>query len=74
VPANLTLIPPPPYSPELNLVERLWLYLRKHHWSNRVYEDIGALEATAECGWRAVCLDPDRTKIVCRCGYADTGS
>lgn len=74
VPANLTLIPLPPYSPELNPVERLWLYLREHHWSNRVYTDIGALEAAAESAWRAVCLDPDKIKTVCRCTYADTGS
>jgi transposase len=28
VPANLTLIPLPPYSPELNPVERVWEHLR----------------------------------------------
>src|SRR5262249_32776523 len=72
--ANLTLIPLPPYSPELNPVERLWLYLRGHHWSNRVYKGIGALEAAAECAWRVVCLDPDKSKTVCRCGYAVAGS
>jgi integrase len=27
---------PPPYSPELNPVGRLWRHLRDHHWSNRV--------------------------------------
>ena len=30
VPANLTLIHPPPYSLELNPVERVWEYLRDH--------------------------------------------
>ncbi len=74
VPANLTLIALPPYSPELNPVERLWLYLREHHGSNRVYRDIGALEAAAESAWRVVCLDPDKIKTVCRCSYANTGS
>jgi DDE superfamily endonuclease len=29
VPANVTLIPLPSYSPELNPVERVWLYLRE---------------------------------------------
>ena len=38
VPANVSLIQLPPYSPELNPVENLWHYLRAHHWSNRVYE------------------------------------
>ena len=29
VPDNVTLLPLPPYSPELNPVERVWLYLRE---------------------------------------------
>src|SRR5262249_16378338 len=37
MPANVTALRLPPYSPELNPVERLWHYLREHHWSNRVY-------------------------------------
>jgi hypothetical protein len=70
-PANITLVPLPPYAPELNPVERLWLYLRERHWSNRVYRDADALEEAAVAGWRAVCLNPDRIKTVCRCDYAD---
>ena len=73
-PANLTLVTLPPYSPELNPVERLWLYLRRHHWSNRVYADIGAVERAAAEGWRAVCLNPERIKTVCRCEYLTAGS
>jgi putative transposase len=69
VPANLTVVGLPPYSPELNPVERLWLYLRHHHWSNRVYADLDALEAAAVSGWRAVCLHPDKVKTICRCEY-----
>ena len=69
VPANLTVVTLPPYSPELNPVERLWLYLRQHHWSNRVYKDIDALERAAVAGWRAVCLTPEKVKTVCRCEY-----
>src|SRR3954451_19294312 len=37
VPANLTLIHPPPYSPELNPVERVWEYLRDRWLSHRVF-------------------------------------
>lgn len=29
VPDNITLVPLPPYSPELNPVERVWLYLKE---------------------------------------------
>lgn len=74
VPANLTVVTLPPYSPELNPVERLWLYLRGHHWSNRVYPDIGAVEEAAVSGWRAVCLHPEKIKTICRCEYLPPGS
>ena len=30
VPSNITLLELPPYSPELNPVERVWHYLRSH--------------------------------------------
>ena len=39
VPANVTLVPLPPYSPELNPVERVWLYLRERFLSLRVLAD-----------------------------------
>jgi len=74
IPGNLTAVTLPPYSPELNPVERLWLYLRQDHWSNRVYADIDALEEAAVAGWRAVCLHPEKVKTICRCEYLPPGS
>ena len=64
----------PPYAPELNPVERLWLYLRQHHWSNRTLADIDALEEAAVAGWRAVCLKPEKVRSICRCEYAINGT
>src|SRR6266853_1706180 len=43
VPANLTLMPLPPKSPELNPVENIWQFIRDNWLSNRVfrsYDDI----------------------------------
>jgi DDE superfamily endonuclease len=43
VPANITLVPLPPRSPELNPVENVWQFLRENWLSNREfasYEDI----------------------------------
>jgi len=74
IPAKLTLLRLPPYSPELNPVERLWHYLREHHRSNRVYAGIKELEQAAVCGWRAACLRPEIVQSVCRCEYAQAGS
>ena len=73
-PANITPVTLPPYAPELNPVERLWLYLRQHHWSNRTYADVAALEEAAVTGWRAVCLTPEKVRTICRCEYAGNGS
>ena len=49
VPNNVTPVPLPPYSPELNPVERIWLYLRERFLSHRLlqdYEDIAKPAAT----------------------------
>ena len=43
VPANVTLVPLPPYSPELNPVERVWLYLRERFLSHRVLDGYPAV-------------------------------
>lgn len=72
-PANMAPVTLPPYSPELNPVERRGLYLREHHGANRTYRDLAAPEEAAVAGWRAVGLDPDKIQTVCRCEYA-TGS
>ena len=50
VPANITLMPLPPRSPELNPTENVWQYMRQNWLSNRVftsYDDILALCAEA---------------------------
>ena len=63
VPANLTLVHLPPYSPELNPVERVWLYLRERWLSHRVLA--GGYEAVldAACAaWNALLAEPGRLR------------
>lgn len=69
VPANVTLLGLPPYSPELNPIEDLWHYLRAHHWSNRSYEDWEALKVAAAEGLVTVGTDAERIKTVCAAPY-----
>lgn len=40
---NITIIILPPYSPELNPVERLWLYMKNKFIKNRIYDSIEEL-------------------------------
>jgi transposase len=43
VPPNITLVPLPPRSPELDPVERVWLYVRERFLSLRVFPDYRAI-------------------------------
>jgi len=54
VPGNVTLLPLPPYSPELNPVERVWLYLRERFLSFRLYQSEGAIVDTLCAAWNAL--------------------
>jgi len=67
VPSNISVLLLPPYSPELNPVERLWAYLRSHHLSNRAYEDYKHLLDAGAQAWQ--CLTPERLSTVCACSY-----
>ena len=69
MPANVTLITLPPYSPELNPAENLWHYLRSHHWSNRAYADYDAIREAACDAWQITCLAPEIIKSVCAVSY-----
>ena len=63
VPPNVTLAPLPPYAPELNPVERIWLFLRGRFLSHRLLEGYDAI-VTACCeAWNA--LTPDRLRSLC---------
>nr|WP_241911670.1 IS630 family transposase [Telmatospirillum siberiense] len=64
-PDNITLVPLPPYSPESNPVERIWLFLRERFlsfglWADR--EDI--IDACCDA-WNALIADTDRIKTLC---------
>jgi transposase len=67
VPANITLHFLPPYSPELNPVERLWLWMREHLLSNRVYHDEKDLTTAGSAAFNS--LTAERVRSVCRVSW-----
>lgn len=67
VPENITLLSLPPYSPELNPVERLWAFLKTHYLSNRVYEDYHHLFERCAQAWNQ--LTPEQFCSICRTSW-----
>jgi transposase len=70
VPANMTIVPLPPYSPELNPVENFWHYLRSHYWANRIFADYDALRLAADDARQKAALDKQIVTSVCFTNYA----
>ena len=65
VPDNVTLALLPPYSPELNPVERVWLYLRERFLSLRVLDDTEAIIDACCQAWIDLIAEPDRMRTLC---------
>jgi hypothetical protein len=53
VPANLSLLHLPPYSPELNPQENIWQFLRQTYLSNRVLDGYEAIVDACCKAWNA---------------------
>ena len=62
VPENVTLLHLPPYSPELNPVERVWLYLRERFLSHRVLGDYRAILNATCRAWNTLAAEAGRLK------------
>jgi hypothetical protein len=72
-PDNLTLLPLPPRSPELNPQENIWQFLRQRFLSNRLfptYDDI--VEAVCEA-WNRLIQEPQRITSIGTRQWASTG-
>jgi hypothetical protein len=60
VPTNLTLMPLPPRSPELNAQENIWQYLRQTYLSNRVFANYTAILDACQHAWRSLLAETGR--------------
>jgi transposase len=67
VPANIEFVLLPPYSPELNPVERLWQWLKRHSLRNRFYNNLeSVMDAVQSCMNQATATT---LMSLCRCNY-----
>jgi transposase len=69
VPDCLTLVPLPSYSPELNPVERIWLYLRERYLSHRLLADYEAVVNACCDAWNALVAEKGRIQSLTNYPY-----
>lgn len=69
--SNITLLPLPPASPELNPTEQVWQVLRDEYLANRCYEDYDAIMVACCDAWNAFVDIPNRLKNLCSRSWAN---
>jgi transposase len=69
IPRNISLFHLPPYSPELNPIERLWLWLKNKYLSNKIFKDVEELLNSGRNAWQL--LNEDLIKTICRAKYIE---
>jgi hypothetical protein len=60
VPANISLLPLPPYSPELNAQENIWEFLRGDYLSDCVFETYQDIVDACCSAWNALVAETGR--------------
>ena len=65
VPASITLVPLPPYSPELNPVEWVWEYMKERFLSLRLHNDYDAIADAACKAWNRLRAETGRITSLC---------
>src|ERR1700739_4364523 len=70
VPGNITLLELPPYSPELNPVERIWHYLRSHWLANSVFISLADIMDACEMAWNRFATNHDLIRSLCAVAWA----
>ena len=63
-PDNITLLPLPPHSPELNPVENVWQYLRQNWLSLQVWDDYPAIVEACSQAWNRFLAQPHIVRSV----------
>src|SRR6476646_1804807 len=74
VPSNITLLALPPYSPELNPVERIWHYLRSHWLANSVFRSLADIMDACEMAWNRFATNTGLVRSLCAVAWAPASS
>jgi transposase len=69
--SNISLLPLPPASPELNRTKQLWQVLRNEHLANRCYEDYSDIVDACCDAWNVFVDTLSRVKNLCSKSWAN---
>ena len=70
VPDNISLLPLPPYSPELNPVENIWQFLRSNFLCHRVWDSYEAILDACCVAWNRPMQMPERLTAITKRDWA----
>jgi transposase len=65
IPANISLLPLPPYSPELNPMEQVWQKLKRSYLSNTAFKDYDHIVDACCDAWNVFCDQDGSIKNLC---------
>jgi len=64
IPGNISLLPLPPYAPELNPVETIWEFLRQNLLSHRVWDSYDDIVEACCAAWNWLMQMPDQIATI----------
>jgi hypothetical protein len=73
VPANISLLPLPPRSPELNSQENIWQFMRQNWLSNRVFKSFDDIVDHCCYAWKMLVDQPWKIMSIARRKWATVG-
>ena len=72
VPNNISLLPLPPYVPELNPVENIWQFLRANFLSHQVWNSCDDILAACRNAWNTLMQAPQTIASLTQRAWAKT--
>ena len=64
VPANISLLRLPPYSPELNPMENVFAFLKGNFLANRIFATVEEVRDSIANAWTSFLSDPERIAFI----------
>jgi transposase len=71
LPSNISLLPLPPYAPELNPMENVREYMRGNWLSHRVWDGYDAIRDVCQVAWNALMRMPERIASITRRAWGE---